>query len=104
MIRRASAPHGRRVGVLTSASIDADLVAEVELVQCCHCQFTTAYAPGLERRWGVCWRCSDWHCEKPACAKKCVPVKRWLENMAAGKPADHAPIQASVPGAIGGEL
>ncbi len=97
MIRRSSAPHNQRRGVLISSLRDEDLVTEVELIQCCHCQFTTAYRPGLEKKWGVCWRCNDWHCDKPSCTRVCVPIKLWLENMADGRAPDHVPIVVSVP-------
>lgn len=100
-VRKVSAPHSQRVGVLVSAPLESDLVTQIDLVQCCHCQFTTVYTPGLERRWGVCWKCNDWHCDKHSCCVKCVPVRRWLDNMHEGKPADHVPIVATVPGVIG---
>ena len=92
MIRRSSAPLNRKCGVLISRSIDADRVIECEIIQCCHCQFSKPYAVGDERKWGVCWRCNDWHCPKPECARKCVPIKRWLENKHKGLPDDFAPV------------
>jgi hypothetical protein len=99
MIRRRSAPHSKRVGVIQSAGDRGAARARewAEFVQCCHCQYTAAYTPGLERVWGVCWRCADWHCPKKACRTKCVPVQRWLDNRRKGLPDDHVPIMASVP-------
>lgn len=104
MIRRAGAPHGRRCGVLISVPNDSDRVRQIDIIQCCHCQFSKPYAVGDERKWGVCWRCNDWHCAKPSCAKKCVPIKQWLSNVHKGLPEDYTPIIVSVPGVIGSEV
>lgn len=96
MIRRSSAPHKLRCGVLISSDRDRDRVVERELIQCCHCQFTKVFELGDEKQWGVCWRCNDWHCNKPSCVKKCVPVRQWLQNMHLGRAEDYTPVQIYV--------
>ena len=103
MIRRRSAPHTKRVGIIQTRYFrDNDRVIERELIQCCHCQFTKVFTVGDEKNWGLCFKCNDWHCSKPSCVKTCVPIKRWLENRRLLRPDDHVPIVVSVPGVIGG--
>lgn len=96
MIRRATAPLNAKRGVLISTPKDSDRIVEHELIQCCHCQYTTVWAPGVEKGWGYCGRCANFHCSKPACHKKCVPIKQWLENMHAGRAGDHVPVVGRV--------
>jgi hypothetical protein len=70
-------------------------VVERELIQCCHCQFTQVWAPGVEKGWRLCQRCMDWHCPKHQC-HTCRPIKQWLENMAKGISPDHVPVVGRV--------
>lgn len=103
MIRRATAPHSRRMGIIQSTPYEGGRVTEGEFVQCCHCQFTALWVPGLEKGWGLCWRCNDWHCSKPSCVKDCVPIRQWLDNRREGKPDNHKPIRVSPGGVILGD-
>lgn len=97
MIRRASAPHKLRCGLLISTPMDSDKgVVERELIQCCHCQFTCVWTPGVERGWAVCGRCNDWHCPKVECRSGCRPWRQWLENRRLGLADDHVPIVGRV--------
>jgi hypothetical protein len=93
---RHSAPAGLKRGILVSTPNDSDRAVERELIQCCHCAFTTVWVPGVEKGWAVCWRCNDWHCSKPSCVKSCVSKRQWLENKAAGRAEDYSPVRARV--------
>lgn len=95
--RRRSVSSRRKRGVIQSTPADGGRVVERELIQCCHCQFTKSFEVGDELRWGLCMQCMDWHCPKVGCRTKCVPIKRWLENKARGRPDDFVPVVVSVP-------
>lgn len=93
---RHSAPARLKRGVLVSVPLDGGGIVERELVQCCHCQFTAVWVPGLERGWGYCWRCHDWHCAKPDCRNGCRPHRQWLHQMSDKGRADGAVILGRV--------
>ncbi len=92
---RHSAPSSLKRGIIQSTPHDSDKVVERELIQCCHCQFTQVWAPGVEKGWRLCQRCMDWHCPKHQC-HTCRPIKQWLENMAKGISPDHVPVVGRV--------
>lgn len=95
-VRRHCAPRQQKIGIIQSAPYEGGKTVEGELIQCCHCQWTQLYTPGVEKQWGLCYRCADWHCSKFTCRTKCVSVQRWLENRRTGKPDDYSPIWARV--------
>lgn len=88
--RRHSAPADRKRGIIVSAPLDNDKVVERELIQCCHCQYTVVWLPGVEKGWAFCWRCFDFHCAAPRCAT-CRPHRQWLERKSAGLDPDNVP-------------
>ena len=85
---RRTAPARLKRGILVSTPLDGGKVIERELIQCCHCQFTAVWLPGMEKGWGVCWRCHDWHCARASCVKRCRHHRQWLHRMSAGKDPD----------------
>lgn len=94
-LRHSPASRFKR-GVLVSTPSDSDKAVEREVIQCCHCQFTQVWTPGIEKGWGLCWRCHDFRCPKPACRMKCVPIRQWLENMHRGRAEDYTPVSGRV--------
>lgn len=88
--RRHTAPKSLKRGIILSAPIDGGRVVERELIQCCHCQFTVVWVPGLEKGWCYCWRCSNWHCPRRACLA-CRPHRQWLHRASAGLDPDRLP-------------
>lgn len=94
---RHSAPARLRRGVILSRPLDSDRVVERELIQCCHCQYTTPWSPGLEKGWGLCGRCNDWHCPAPLCRSGCRPHRQWLHRLSDGLAASATPVLVSVP-------
>lgn len=85
-------------GVLESTP-EVGQVERQKLRTCCHCQFTWVETKGSGALRGFCQRCMGFVCG-PVCAGACVHWEQRLENLEAGRPADWAPIMASVPDAV----
>ncbi len=72
---------------------------EIDTVACAHCgghfpspQFeATAEARKSRAGRGYCRTCDGYVCGKGCAA--CVPVLQYLENLEAGRPADHKPVR-----------
>jgi len=95
---------GRNAGVLISSDIESDRTQHRDLVQCCHCQFTTIWTPGSGRYWGWCTRCNGFFCGWKESCHNCVPAELMIENLELGLPyhlaIQHRPVRVSLAGLL----
>ena len=77
-------------GVIIIGDRESDRVREYATVMCRHCGRHWVPRPGSGRVRGWCQNCAGPVCG-PGCAA-CVPAGQYLDNIEAGRPADHRPI------------
>ena len=62
-------------------AVGPDRVWESATVTCSHCNAVVILNPDRSRPRGYCRKCDSYTCDKPSCAKECLPFEKTIDTL-----------------------